>query len=70
MCQDAEVIVPPDVTMEALPMEAQFVTLIPAGMGESQTALSALIAIFEFCLVWMGMLSNWFMRRRNKAGKQ
>jgi len=58
MCQDAEVVVPPDVMMEALAIKAQFVTLIPAGMGVSQTALIGLIAIFEFCLVWIGMLSN------------
>lgn len=39
MCQDAEVTVPPDIMMEGLAMEGQFVTIIPAEMGNRKPPL-------------------------------
>jgi len=42
MCQDAEVTVPPDIMIEGLAMEGQFVTLIPAEMRNRKPPLARL----------------------------
>jgi hypothetical protein len=40
MCQDAEATVPPDIMVEGLAMEGQFIILIPAEMDSRKPPLT------------------------------